>query len=376
MKKIVFLALHLGFGGAEKAIISEANILAERYAVEIICAYKLYEQPAFTVDSRVKITYLSETIKPNKEELKEAIRKKNPIAILKEGMTSLKVLYYRKAKMKQAVQNSDADIIISTRYLYHELLGKHRKPGVITIGQEHNHHKNDEAYINKMVSSVQKLDYFMPVSQELTEFYAKRLKQVKCKYIPHSLDYMPEELSPLKEPMLISVGRLSPEKGYLDLIRVFELVHQEYPQWQLHIVGDGEERAQVESLIQEKGLSQHVVLHGYQKKEYINQLLERASIYVMASHEEAFGIVLIEAQSFGIPCVVFDSARGALEIVRNQENGYVVSNRDKTAMCERICDLIKDDVMRQKLGAKGRENSLQYSVENIKNKWFEFIETI
>lgn len=376
MKKIVFLALHLGFGGAEKAIISEANILAERYDVEIICAYKLYAQPAFNVDSRVKITYLSETIKPNKEELKDAIRKKNPLAILKEGVTSLKVLYYRKAKMKQAIQQSDADIIISTRYLYHELLGKYRRPGVITIGQEHNHHKNDEAYIKKMVASVQKLDYFMPVSQELTDFYAGLLEHVKCKYISHSLEYMPEVLSPLKEPMLISVGRLSPEKGYLDLIHVFELVHQKCPQWQLHIVGDGEERPKIEALIQEKGLSQHIVLHGYQKKEYINQLLSRASVYVMTSHEEAFGIVLIEAQSFGIPCVVFDSARGALEIVKNQENGYVVSNRDKDAMCEKICELIQDDVMRKTFGAKGRENSLQYSVENIKNKWFEFIETI
>ena len=97
MKKILFLALHLGYGGAERAIISEANMLVERYDVEIACAYKLYEKPAFPLDEHVKVRYLSEKLKPNKEELKQAIHDKNIPAILREGIMSARVLYYRKA---------------------------------------------------------------------------------------------------------------------------------------------------------------------------------------------------------------------------------------------------------------------------------------
>ena len=193
MKKITFLALHLGFGGAERAIVSEANFLVEKYDVEIICAYKLYEKPAFEVDERVKIKYLSETIKPNKDELKLAFKNRRIVTLLREICVSLQVLYHRKSAMRKAIKVSDADIIISTRYLYHKLLGKHKKLNVITIAQEHNHHNGDKAYVKKMVNSLKDIDYFMPVSRELTDFYAKHLGQSKCKYIPHSLEYMPDE---------------------------------------------------------------------------------------------------------------------------------------------------------------------------------------
>lgn len=376
MKKVLFLALHLGFGGAEKAIVSEANLLSEKYDVEIACAYKLYEKPAFALDERVKVRYLSEKLKPNKDELKKALQNKNVFAILREGLLSFKVLYHRKASIKKAIKNSDADIIISTRYIFHKILAKHKKKGVITIAQEHNHHNNDEVYIKKMIAAVNGIDYFMPVSQELTEFYAKRLDGVRCVYIPHSLDFMPEQVSLLEEPILISVGRLAAEKGYLDLIKVFSKLSAKHPKWKLHIVGDGEERTAIENEIMNLGLEDRVVLHGYQNKQYINQLLEKASIYVMASYTESFGIVLIEAQSFGIPCIAFDSARGALEIIEDQKNGYLIPNRDKDMMCDKIISLIENPSMRKEFGKNGRENSLEYAVENIKAQWFKFIDNM
>lgn len=372
----MFLALHLGYGGAEKAIIAEANMLSERYEVEIACAYKLYEKPMFHLNENVKVRYLSEKLKPNKTELRKAIQDNNIMAILREGIMSVRVLWYRKTAIKKAIKHSDADVIVSTRYIFHRILGKHKKSGVITIAQEHNHHNNDEVYIQKMVDSVQKIDYFMPVSKELTEFYTKRMPQTKCLFIPHCLDYIPEQVSTLTEPMLISVGRLAPEKGYLDLIEVFAEVSKEYPNWKLHIVGDGDERSRIQKAIAKYQLTEHIEMHGYQSKEYINKLLAKSSIYLMTSFSESFGIVLIEAQSFGIPCVAFDSARGALEIICDQENGYLVSNRDKEQMKKMIIKLIEDVNLRKALGKKGRENSLQYSAENVKNMWYEFIETI
>lgn len=376
MKKILFLAMHLGYGGAEKAIISEANILVEKYDVEIACTYKLYDKPAFPLDERVKVSYLSETLKPNKEELKQAIQEKAFGKILKEAWRSIQVLHYRTASIKKAVQNSDADIIISTRYLYHKILAKNKKAGVITIAQEHNHHNNDEKYIKQMIQSVKGIDYFMPVSQELTDFYSDKVGDTVCKYIPHALDYMPEQVSKLPDGNLISVGRLAKEKGYKDLIDVFALVAKDYPGWKLHIVGDGDERSTLEQCIEEKQLQSQVVLHGYQSKDYINQLLSDSAIYVMSSYTESFGIVLIEAQSFGIPCIAFDSARGALEIVKDQENGYLIANRDFAAMAEKIKLLIDNPQLRQNLGEKGRENSLQYSEKVIQSRWFDFIDNM
>lgn len=375
MKKILFLALHLGYGGAEKAIIAEANMLSERYEVEIACVYKLYDEPAFPLSQNVKVRYLSEKLKPNKEELKKAIHAKDLLAVLREGIVSLKVLHYRKAAIKKVVQHTDAEVIISTRYIFHRILGRHSKHGVVTIAQEHNHHNNNEVYIRKIINSVRGIDYFMPVSKELTEFYGKRIPHIKCVYIPHCLDYIPEKTSVLTEPMIISVGRLSPEKGYLDLIEVYAGIVKEYPEWQLHIVGDGDERDNIQRAIEKYCLSGKVEMHGYQRKEYVNQLLEKSSIYLMTSYSESFGIVLIEAQSFGIPCIAFDSARGALEIICEQKNGYLIPNRNMSEMRRKLVELIEDEELRKKMGKNARKNSLQYSAENVKNIWFEFIET-
>lgn len=376
MKKILFLALHLGYGGAEKAIIAEANILAEKYDVEIVCVYKLYDKPAFWVDNRVKVRYLLESLKPNKDELRVAIRNKDIPQVIKESWKSLKVLYYRKAKIVQEIKRTDADIIISTRFLYNTVLGKYKKKNIVTIAQEHNHHKNNEKYINRIVKSIENIDYFMPVSQELTDFYAKKAINSKCVYIPHSLEYMPEESSKLEEKTIISVGRLSKEKGFIELVKVFALIAKKHGDWKLNIIGDGDDREAIETLITELGLSEKIILHGYQKKEYINKFFAKSSIYVMTSFEEAFGIVLIEAQSFGIPCVAFDSARGALEIIKDEENGFLVSDRDPEMMAEKIDLLIRNYEMRKQFGENARNNSLQYSVEEIKYKWFEFIDSI
>lgn len=376
VKKIQFLALHLGYGGAEKAIIAEANMLAEKYEVEIVCAYKLYAEPAFWLDERVKITYLSENIKPNKKELQEALKSKNPIKIAKEGIKSLYILFYRKTAIKKYILRTKADIIISTRYIYNDLLGKTRKQGVITIAQEHNHHRGNARYIKKMVRSVRQLDYFMPVSKELTEFYAKRIKKAKCVYIPHSLDEIPTQTSMLQEPMIISVGRLSEEKGFVDLVGIYAEVEKEFPEWKLHIVGDGDTRKEIENRIEMHKLQGKVILHGFRDKSYINSLLEKASIYVMTSHTEAFGIVLIEAQSYGIPCLAFDSAKGAMEIIKHGENGYLVSDRDVKKMTVCIKKLIMDYQLRKYMGMMARENSLHYSQERVKELWFNFIENM
>lgn len=376
MKKILFLSMHLGYGGAEKAIISEANILADKYEVEIACTYKLYDKPAFPLDERVKVSYLSETLKPNKEELRQAIQDKAIFRIIKEAWTSIRVLHYRTASIKKAVKNSDADIIVSTRYLYHRILAKNKKPGVITIAQEHNHHNNDEKYIRQMIQSVEGIDYFMPASKELTDFYSDKVGKTACKYIPHTLDYIPVLPSKLTEKNIISVGRLSKEKGYQDLIEVYALVAEKHPEWTLHIVGDGDERSSVVARIVEKNLQDRVVLHGYQSKNYINNLLAKSSIYAMGSYTEAFGIVLIEAQSFGIPCVAFDSARGAVEIIEDEKNGYLIPNRDFEKMSEKINLLIENESLRRQLGEESRKNSLQYSVDVIQKLWFEFIDNM
>lgn len=375
MKRITILALHLGYGGIEKCISTLANTLCKNYQVNVISTYKLYEKPSFPIDDRVKITYLIPDLSPSKNEFIDSVKHLKFIKGFKLGITNLKVLYLKKKKMIEAIKNCDSDVIISTRDIHNDWLGKYGNPNILKIGWEHNHHNNDKKYINKIIKSVSKLDYFVLVSKELEEFYRQK---VKCKtvYIPNTLDYYPKKVSDLEEKRIISVGRLSEEKGYLDLIDVFSLVHQVYPDWKLDIIGDGNQKENIQKRIEEYGLKDFIILHGFQNKEYINQLLQKSSVYVMCSYTESFGIVLLEAFSFGIPCVAFDSARGATEIISNNWDGYLIKDRNKEIMAKKVCELISNPNRRIIMGANGIKKANQYSMDEIRKYWIQIIETV
>lgn len=377
MKKIAFLMLHLGYGGTERAVISEANLLADFCEVEIYSLYQTMEKPAFALDPRVRVHYLAPGLKPNKEGLRDAVRRKNPFKLFVESCKSARILYLRRSLMKKAIRQCDADIIVSSRYMYHRLLSKCASKGTVCIAQEHNHHNGDEKYIKKQVRAVREMDYFMPVSRELTEFYAERVApRVQCKYIPHHLEELPAENAPLTGKNLISVGRLSAEKGVDELIEVFHALPEEYRDWRLQIVGDGEQREALEKQIAALHLEDRVVLHGYLPRQEVNRLLMEASVYVMTSHTESFGLVLIEAQAAGVPCVAYDSARGACELIRNGINGFLVSNRDRAEMVRVLERLMQDRALREQIGRAGKATATEYYAPRVQAKWRDFIESL
>lgn len=375
MKKISILSLHLGFGGIEKSVAALANILCENYDVEIACTYKLYEKPAFYIDSRVKIHYLTEDIKPNKEELKLAISSKNPVKIIKEAKTSYNVLHLRKKTMVNYIKNCDSDVIIATRDIFDEWLGLYGKKETLKIGWEHNHYHGNMKYAQNIIMANKNLDYLVLVSDSLRKFYKKNMGNYNCKcvYIPNVIEKIPDKSSNLSSKKLISVGRLSPEKGYMDLLKVYTLLHKRHPDWTLDIVGDGVEKEKMVQYINEHNLSDFVTLHGYQKKDYIDNLLGEASIYLMTSFTESFGIVLIEAMSHGLPCIAFNSAEGANELINSGENGYLIKNRNINAFVKKVEDLINSKEERKRVGKAGLKSAKNYTSEVVSKQWFDLI---
>ena len=380
MNKVTILALHLGYGGVEKAVANLANILKDDYEVEIISVYRLYDKPIFNIDKKVKIKYLLEDIKPNREELKLAIRNFNILKFIKEIYKSIKCLYFRRNKMIREIKNCNSDIIISTRYLFNNWVGNNANKNIFKIAWEHNHPHGNKKYENKVINSCKKIDNLVLVSNNLTEYYTNLFEQkkinCKCFYIPNTLENNSDEVSSLTEKRLISIGRLSPEKGYDDLIEVFNKLHKKKLDWHLDIVGDGKEKDKLLKKIKEYKLDNYVTLHGYQKTDYINSLLKRSSIYLMASFTESFGIVLIEAMNYGIPCIAFDSAEGANEIIINNVNGYLVSNRNKEDMVNMIIKLIDEENLRKKMGIKAKEISKKFNKLNVKEKWINLLNKI
>lgn len=375
LKKVTILALHLGYGGIEKSIVALANLLADDYEVEIISSYQLFEKPAFDIDPRVEVRYLITRYKPNREAWKSSIKHLRPISFVKESFNSVMTLALRRSTMIRAIENCHSDIIISTRDLFNTWLGTYGRKSCYKIGWEHNHYHGDMSYADKVTKSAKNLDALVLVSDSLRKFYKKQLADTKCKcfYIPNMLDSVPDQLSKLNEKRLISVGRLSREKGYEDLLDVFKLIHQEEPSWRLDIIGDGAQKNLLGDRIFNEGLKECVTLHGFQDKTFINNLLSKSSIYLMTSVTESFGIVLIEAMSYGLPCVAFDSAEGATELIHDGVNGYLISYRNKEEYAKKVVELIRNKKLRTKLGSAGRKTSLNYTGDKVKRDWIKLL---
>ncbi len=375
MKKVSILSLHLGYGGIEKSVAALANMLVDKYEVEIACTYKLFEKSIFPVDKRVKIVYLTD-VKPNRDKISEAWQKKNIFKLIKELGYAIKTLRLRKKTMIKYIKNCDSDVIIATRDIFDEWLGQYGKPDVLKVGWEHNHYHGDYKYAANITRANKILDYLVVVSEALRGFYAKELMKFPCKvvYIPNVIENIPKKVAPLDENRLVSVGRLSPEKGFMDLLKMFNILHKDYPNWRLDIVGDGVEKRKLAKYIKVHELQDVVTLHGFQDKEYIDKLLHKSSIYLLTSFTESFGIVLIEAMSHGVPCIAFDSAEGARELIQSGKTGYLIKNRSYPAFLKKVEDLINDKEERKKIGKVSRLGVKKYTCEVVRKQWFDLIE--
>ena len=372
MKKITILALHLNYGGIERFITNLANSISDDYDVEIVSTYKLLDKPFFKLNDNIIVKYLITDLKPNKSLVKKYFKEHRFIKLFKEIIKSLKILYLKKSCMVKYIKNCDSDIIISTRDIHNEWLGKYGKPSVLKIGSEHNDSDSNK-YIITTSNKAKKLDYFVVVSKKMVEDYKKYLS-IPVIYIPNSIENLPNTFSKLNTNNIISVGRLESVKGFENLIDVLKKVILKNNNVILNIVGDGSQYKLLENKVNTLGLQNNVKLLGYKNSKELSELYNQSSVYVMTSFTESFGLVLLEAQSHKLPCIAFDSANGAKELIHNGVDGYLIGNRDREKMANKILELINDKDKCKIFGEKALENSKNYLSKNIKQKWVDIFE--
>ena len=374
MKNITILSLHLNHGGIQKYVCNIANLLCEEFNVNIVSVYKICD-PVYEIDKRVNIKYLINYV-PNKEELKLAISKKNLLNIIKEFFKACKIYIARELSIIKYIKSDNSDILISPRYIFTKYLSTFGNNKSIKVVQEHQHHNDDEKYIKKLEKSVKKVDYFMAASEELTNFYKNRFNNnLKYKFLPMPIEF-DDKVSNLKSKNIITVGRFSKEKGFDELVDIAELVFKKNSDWKWNIAGSGEEFENIQRKIKEKKLENNIILHGFCSKNKIYDLYCESSIYVMTSREESFGLVLIEAASHKLPLIAFDSAQGAREIIDNNINGYLIKNRDKKVMANKITEMIDKYDLRKKIGSSAYLKSQKYNMNNLRKEYVSFFKSM
>ncbi len=127
-------------------------------------------------------------------------------------------------------------------------------------------------------------------------------------------------------PYLLAVGRLVEKKGFDLLIRAFASVSQEFPQIELLIAGDGEERAILESEIKDLELEDRIRLLGFANREKTIALFWSSEFFVLSSRLEPFGIVVLEAMA-AHKAVLATMSGGVVESIEDGVNGWLVEPR-------------------------------------------------
>lgn len=170
---------------------------------------------------------------------------------------------------------------------------------------------------------------------------------------------------------VISVGRLTHQKGFDNLLKAWVKVIKTNPEWRLIIVGEGKDKQNLANFIHEHDLSNSVSLVG--NTTNISEFYRKADIYCLSSRYEGFPMVLLEALSFSLPVVSFDCDTGPAEIL-NDTGSLLVSPNNNEKLASALIELMNDDDKRAEIAVKSFKKSYMYQPKNIIEKWIKLIE--
>lgn len=208
----------------------------------------------------------------------------------------------------------------------------------------------------------------------LTEEDARNWNSLSNKtVIPNPLTKYPDVHSTQESKTVISVGRYDPVKGFDMLIDAWDIVAHKHPDWCLKIVGPGD-RSFCQKQVKRLGLEQCISCRGASDRIYDE--MAKASIYVLSSRSEGFGLVLVEAMAIGLPCVAFSCSPGPRSIVSHQQNGILVEKDNVQKLSEAICYLIENNKERYKYSRQAIIDSECYSLDLIMQKWIVLFDSV
>jgi glycosyltransferase involved in cell wall biosynthesis len=162
-------------------------------------------------------------------------------------------------------------------------------------------------------------------------------------------------------PAIVAAGRLADAKNYPLLVEAMAILRTRVPA-RLFVLGEGEREGALRELIAQRGLSDVVILCGFQRNPW--KYIARADVFALSSRYEGFGNVLVEAMACGVPVVATDSP-GTREIVRPEVDGLLVAQDDPAAMAAALERVLRDDAFRRSLAEGARAGAARFALPAI-----------
>lgn len=214
-------------------------------------------------------------------------------------------------------------------------------------------------------------DAFVILTEEERELWNG---QANLSVIPNPCSFVPNDSEMLREKRVVALGRFEYQKNFSELINIWAQLDGQYDNWELCLYGAGPYEYSLKQQIESLGLSDSVKLKPIEND--VETLLRTSSIYVLTSHYEGLPMVLIEAQTCGLPIVSYDCASGPRDIITDGLDGYIVEYGNRSMFVNRLLGLMGNRALWQKMSIYGVMNSNRYSLPTIMTQWEQLFSSL
>ena len=256
------------------------------------------------------------------------------------------------------------------------------EPDIVTISVAHN---DNNAYYDPLRHYHPFIDTAVAVSAEIQrKLVAGGTPSERVRQIPYGVEPLSESeiedrcirprdsVQPLK---IVYVGRVVQEqKRVLEFVPLAANLKSRGVAFQLHIIGDGDEREQLSRTFAASDAAECIKFWGWQTTEVVKDLLRRMDVFLLMSDYEGLPVALLEAMGHGLAPVVSRTASGNAQLVTNEENGYLVDVGDIEGFTNRLERLASSPSILRKIQRAAWETSLEYDASTMVDRYLQCFE--
>lgn len=357
---IIFFITSLGGGGAERVVCNLANYLAERHHSIRITVLRGNDK-TYHLNKSVVVDYLQ----PN-----YYVRGKS--------------LFYRLEEVRAAIHffrhlHNDALLVsllelpvaysLIFRALYHQKL-------IICERNNPEFYSKDYQRIFKLLGH--KADGCVCQTSTIMQWYQTSLKsKTQTIVIPNSInsEILKANVSNRLDKVIMTMGRLEPQKNQKMLISAFVKIAQSYPNYKLVIYGKGPLEQELKGLVSSLSIEDNVEFKGFTNN--VVDAYQHASIFALTSNHEGMPNVLAEAMAMGLTCISTDcGGGGAKELIQDGVNGILISRDDESALIKSLKQVIEDNEFALNLAGEATRIRTTLAPEAIHFKWEMFFKGV
>lgn len=385
MKVLFYCDTVFGYGGVERVLAELAKELTKRHDVTILTtdSRKNYAMYGYN-QSEVKFDFIEYSQSSKKENfickgysfLYKRLLPHNRFTSWLYGKSFFLPSY--RNKLVQKINDGHYDVVIGVHaYLALHLTSICHRIHAMTIGWMHN---SFEAFFEKenpylpdlkdfFRHRMRLLDGIVVLSQADAVRYEKELN-LNATVIYNPLTVIPGKKGKLGYQKFLAVGRFAQgHKGFDILIKAFALFARNNSDWTLEIVGEGPEESMYRSLISEYGLENRIKLCPF--TDYIQKHYSEASVYVLSSRWEGFGLVLVEAMSHGLP-IIASRLPVTRELLEPREVALFFESENVEHLAEQMHYIVREADWNQ-MSCEAISYSKDFMIDNISKVWEDLL---